>query len=73
MSDETELGREKEYIRNILQVNGYPDWMLGDLHGCDQVYPVQEEEEEEEEKGVEQERKEVEQGCQLLPWHQALH
>ena len=59
VSDETELGREKEHIRNALQVNAYPDWMLADSWVSDQLDPGQEEgafviEGEEEEKEVEQ-------------------
>ena len=56
VSDETELGREKEHIRKALQVNGYSDWMLGDLHVSDHLDPVQEDGEEEKE--VKRKRKE---------------
>ena len=31
VSDETELGREKEHIRKALQVNGYPDWKVSSM------------------------------------------
>ena len=45
VSNETELGREKEHIRKSLQVNGYPDCMLADSRMSDQLEPGQEEEE----------------------------
>ena len=59
VTDETELGREKEHIRKALKVNGYLDWMLADSQLSDQLYPGQEEDEdvkegEDEEKEVEQ-------------------
>ena len=57
VSDEMELGMEKEHIRKALQVNGYPDWMLADSRMSDQLYPGQEEEEEVKE--GEDEKKEV--------------
>ena len=40
VSDETELGWGKEHIRKALQVNGYPDWMLADLHVPNQMDTV---------------------------------
>ena len=46
VSDEIELGREKEHIRKALQVNGYLDWMLVDSRMSNQLDPGQEEEEE---------------------------
>ena len=45
VSEETELEREKEHIRNALKVNGYPDWMLEESWMSDQLDPGQEEEE----------------------------
>ena len=44
MSDETELRREKDYIRKALQVNSYPDWMLADNRTSDQLDPPQDKE-----------------------------
>ena len=46
MSDENELGRGKENIKKVLQVNRYPDWMLVDSCVSDQSDAVQEEWEE---------------------------
>ena len=59
VSEETELGREKDHIRKALRVNRYPDWMLADSRMSDQCDPGQEEREdvrkgEDEEKEVEQ-------------------
>ena len=55
VSDKTELGRDKVHVRNALQVNSYPDWMLTDSQMSDPLDPGQEEGEgEEEEKEVEQ-------------------
>ena len=36
VSEKTELGREKDHIRQALKVNGYPDWMLLDSQLSDQ-------------------------------------
>ena len=36
VSEETELGREKDHIMKALKVNGYPDWMLADSWMSDQ-------------------------------------
>ena len=46
VSDETELGREKEHIRKALEVNGYLDWMLVDVWVSDQLDPGEEDWEE---------------------------
>ena len=59
VSDDTELGREKEHTRKALQVNVYLDWMLADSRASDQLHSGQEEGEEvrvgdEEEKEIEQ-------------------
>ena len=43
VSDETELQREKDYIRKALQVNGYPDCMIEDNQMSDQLDPAQDE------------------------------
>ena len=43
VSDETELGREKEHITKALQLNGYQDWMLVDSWVSDKLDPGQEE------------------------------
>ena len=42
VSEETELGREKEHIRNALHVNGYLDWMLADSCASNESDSVQE-------------------------------
>ena len=47
VSDETELGRDKEHKRKALQVNGYPNWTLADSGMADQLDAGQEEGEEE--------------------------
>ena len=44
VSEETELGRERDHIRQALKVNGYPDWMLVDSRMSDQWDSVEEEE-----------------------------
>ena len=59
VSEETELGNEKDHIRQVLKVNGYPDWMLVDSRMSDQWDPREEEEEEVRE--GEEEDKEVKQ------------
>ena len=59
VSEDTELGREKDHIRKTLTVNGYPDWMLADSWMSDQWDPGQEEEKEVKE--GEDEEKELEQ------------
>ena len=43
VSDETELGREKDDIRKSLQVNGYLDWMFVDAQMVDQLDPGKDE------------------------------
>ena len=43
VSEETELGMEKEHIRKALQVNSSLDWMLAVSCTSDQSDPVQEE------------------------------
>ena len=43
VSDETELGREKDHIMKALQVNCSPDWMLTYAWMSDQLNPGQEE------------------------------
>ena len=59
VSDETELGREKEYTRKALQVTDYSDRMLAESQMSDQLDPGQEEEEDVKER--KDEEKEVEQ------------
>ena len=39
VSDETELGRDKEHIRKTLEVNGYLNWTLADSRMADQLDP----------------------------------
>ena len=54
VSGETELKKEREHIRKALQINGYPDWMLGDSWLADQQNPGVEENEEGKEEVVEE-------------------
>ena len=55
IGEATELGTERDHIRQAFKVNGYPDWMLVDSQMFDHCDP-REEEEEDRREGKEEEK-----------------